>query len=100
MTQTGGIDKKTVIQKDFVWGIGPEALYQITWSTKQPDKIAVKNLIRLFNECFLPKRNTYHKCIDLLWMRQTETETPPKGFWRRQIEIQGISAKNDSFRNL
>ena len=26
----------------------------------EPDKIAVKDLIRLFNEYFLPERNTYH----------------------------------------
>ena len=26
----------------------------------EPDKVAIKDPIRLFNESFLPKRNTYH----------------------------------------
>ena len=30
MTQTDGATKENQIQDDFVWGIGPEALYQMT----------------------------------------------------------------------
>ena len=62
MTQTGWSGKETEIQEDFIWGIGPEALYQMTRAEykTEPDKIAVKDLIRLFNEYFLPERNTYH----------------------------------------
>ena len=65
----------------------------------EPDKIAVKDLIRLFNEYFLPKRNTYHNRGELFWTRQTESETP-EDFWRRLIEIEkecafeGITAED------
>ena len=50
MTQTGWSGKETEIQEDFIWGIGPEALYQMTRAEykTEPDKIAVKDLIRLF----------------------------------------------------
>ena len=30
MTQTGWAEKEAEIQEDFIWGIGPEALYQMT----------------------------------------------------------------------
>ena len=62
MTQTDWATKESRIPDDFVWGIGPEALYQMTrveYKT-EPDEIAIKELIRFFNEYFLPKRNTYH----------------------------------------
>ena len=65
----------------------------------EPDKIAVKDLIRLFNEYFLPKWNTYHNRGELFWTRQTESETP-EDFWRRLIEIEkerafeGITAED------
>ena len=52
-----------------------------------PHKTAVKDLIRLFNEHFLPKKNTYHTRRELFWTRQTETETP-EDVWRRLIEIE------------
>ena len=60
ITQTGWSGKEADIQGAFIWGIGPEALYQMTRAEykTEPDKIAVKDLIRLFNESFLPKRNT------------------------------------------
>ena len=64
-----------------------------------PDKIAVKDLIRLFNEYFLPKRNTYHNRREFFWSKQTESETP-EDFWRRLIEIEkectfeGITAED------
>ena len=47
----------------------------------------MKDLIRLFNEYFLPKRNSYHNREEFFWTKQTETETP-EGFWRRLIEIE------------
>ena len=80
--------KKSQIQDDFLWGIGPEALYQMTRaeSKSEPDKIAIKKLIRLFNEYFLPKRNTYHNRGEIFWTKQTEAETP-EDFGRRLIEI-------------
>ena len=65
----------------------------------EPDKIAVKDLIRLFNEYFLPKRTTYHNRGEFFWTRQTESETP-EDFWRRLIEIEkecafeGITAED------
>ena len=101
MTQTGWSGKETEIQEDFIWGIGPEALYQMTRAKykTEPDKIAVKDLIRLFNEYFLQKRNTYHNRGGLFWTRQTESETP-EDFWRRLIEIEkecafeGITAED------
>ena len=46
-----------------------------------------KELIRLFNEYFLPKRNTYHNRGEFFWTKQTEAETP-EDFWRRMIEIE------------
>ena len=52
----------------------------------EPDKIAIKDLIRLFNEYFLPKRPTYHNRGELFWPKQTETETPEDVWWRL-IEI-------------
>ena len=52
----------------------------------KPDKIAVKDLIRLFNEYVLPKRNTYHNRRECFWTTQTEPKTP-EDFWRRLIEI-------------
>ena len=89
MTQTSWSGKETDIQEDFIWGIGPEALYQITRAEykTEPDTIAVKDLIQLFNEYFLPKRNTYHNRGEFFWTKQTESETP-EDFWRRLIEIE------------
>ena len=74
MTQADWATKENQIQDDFVWGIGPEALYQMTRAEykTEPDKIAIKELIRLFNEYFLPKRNTYHNRRQFFWTKQTE----------------------------
>ena len=81
--------KEQLIQEDFIWGVGPEALYQITRAgyKTEPDSIKIKDLIRLFTEYNLPKRNTYHNCGDFFWAKQTEEETPEE-FWRRLIEIE------------
>ena len=65
----------------------------------EPDSIAVRDRIRLFNEYFLPKRNSYHNRGEFFWTKQTETETP-EDFWRRLIEIEkecafeGITAED------
>ena len=69
-------------------GISPEAIYQMTRAEykTEADKIAIKDLIRLFNEYNLPKRNTYHNCGEFFGTSQNETETP-EDFWRTLIEI-------------
>ena len=81
--------KEQLIQEDFIWGVGPEALYQISRVEykMEPDSIKIKDLIRLFPEYYLPKRNTYHNRGDFFWAKQTEEETPEE-FWRRLIEIE------------
>ena len=97
MTQNEWATKENQIQDDLVWGIGPEVLYQMTTVKikTDPDKIAIKDLIWLFNENFLPKRNTYHNRGDFFWTKQTKTETP-EDFWRRLIEIE----KECNFANI
>ena len=52
MMPTGWPGKKTEVQMDFIWGIVPEALHRITRAEYKTelDKIAIKDLIRLFNE--------------------------------------------------
>ena len=62
MTQNSWTGKETEIQEDFIWGIVPEALHQMTRAEykTEPYSIAMKDLIMLFNEYFLPKRNSYH----------------------------------------
>ena len=69
--------------------MGPEALYQITRAEykTEPDSIKIKDLIRLYTEHYLPKRNTYHNRGDFFWAKQSENETPEE-FWRRLIEIE------------
>ena len=81
--------KEQAVQEDFIWGLGPEALYQINRADykTEPDSIKVKDLIRLFIEFDMPKRNTYHNRGDFFWAKQTEDETP-EDFWRRLIEIE------------
>ena len=78
MTQTSWLEKLTEVQEDIIWGIGPEALYQMTREEHRTelDKIAIKDFIRLFNEYFLPKKNVYHNPGELFWTEQTGTKTP------------------------
>ena len=78
MTQKYWATKENQIQDDSVWGIGSEVLYQMTRAEykTEPDNIAIKELIRLINENFLPKRNTYHNRGDFFWTKQTESKTP------------------------
>ena len=45
----------------------------------------ILDLIRLFTEFYMPKRNTYHNRGVFFWAKQTEDETPEE-FWRRLIE--------------
>ena len=91
MKQNGWSEKEGEVQEDFkefIWGVGPEAIYQMTrveYSTEQ-DKI-VEDLIPLFNEYFLPKRNIYHKNRKYFRAKQTETEISEE-LWRRLIEIE------------
>ena len=89
VTDTVWTGKEQVIQEDFLWGGGPEALYQITRAEyeTEPDSIKVKDLIRLFAEFYMPKRNTYHNRGDFFWAKQTEEETPEE-LRRRLIEIE------------
>ena len=89
ITETNWTGKEQAVQEDFIWGVGPEALYQITRAEykTEPDSIKIKDLIRLFTEFYMPKRNTYHNRGDFFWAKQTEDETP-KEFWRRLIEIE------------
>ena len=101
ITQNGWTEKENEIQEDFIWGIGPEALYQMTRAEYKtdPDKIKIKDLIRLFHENFIPKRNTYHNRGKFFRTRQSETGTP-EAFWRRLIEtekecaFEGITAED------
>ena len=81
--------KRTINSRRFPVGVGPEALYQITRAEykSKPDSIKVKDLIRLFTEFYMPKRNTYHSRGDFFWAKQTEEETPEE-FWRQLIEIE------------
>ena len=107
ITQHHCATKANQTQDDFLWGIGQKALYQMTRAEYKtvPDKIAIKYLFRLFNEYFLPKRNTYHNRREFFWPKQTETETP-EDFWRRLIEIEkecnfeNITAEDYSSQNL
>ena len=57
-----------------IWGVGPGALYQITRAEykTEPDSIKIKDLIRLYTEHYLPKRNTYYNRGDFFWAKQSE----------------------------
>ena len=76
ITETGWTGKEATTQEDFIWGVGPEALYQITRAEykTEPDSIKIKDLIRLYTEHYLPKRNTYNR--DFFWVKDSENETP------------------------
>ena len=78
ITESGWSGKEKLVQEDFIWGVGREALYQITRAEykTEPDSIKTKDLIRLFTEYYLPKRNTYYNRRDFFWAKQTEEESP------------------------
>ena len=61
MTNSGWSGKEQLVQEDFIWGVGPETLYQIARGEykAEPESIKIEHLIRLFTEYYLPKRNTY-----------------------------------------
>ena len=88
ITDSGWGVKEQTIQEDFIWGVGTEALFQINRAEYKtdPDSIKLKDLIRLYTEYYLPKRNTYHNRGDFFWAKQSEDETP-EDFWGRLIEI-------------
>ena len=88
VTDTECTGKEQIIQ-DFLRGVGPEALYQINRAEykTEPDSIKVKDVIRLFTEFYMPKRNTYHNRGDFFWAIQTQEETPEE-IWRRLTEIE------------
>ena len=66
--------KEQIVQEDFIWGVGPEALYQTTRAEykTEPDSIKILDLIRLFTEFYMPKQNTYHNRGDFFWAKQTD----------------------------
>ena len=74
VTGSGWSGKEKLIQEDFIWGVGPEALYHTTRAEYKTelDIIKIQDLIRLFTEYYLPKRNTYHNRGDFFWAKQTE----------------------------
>ena len=88
ITETGWTGKAATIQEDFIWEVRPEALHQITRAEykTEPDSIKIKDLIRLYTEHYLKKRNTYHN-RDFFWVKESENETSEE-FWRRIIEIE------------
>ena len=88
ITDSGWTGKEAAIQEEFIWGVRPEALYQIFRAEykTEPGCIKTKDLVRLSTEHYLPKRKTYHNRGDFLLAKQYEDETL-EAFWRRLIEI-------------
>ena len=79
ITDTEWTGKETTVQEEFTWGVGPEAFYLITRAEHktEPDSIK-KDLIRLYTEHYLPKRNIYHNrggCHNFFWAKASENET-------------------------
>ena len=85
ITETERTGKETAVQEDFIRGVGPEALYQIIRAEykMEPDSTKIKDLIRLYTEHYLSKRNTYHNRGDFFWAKQSEIETPEE--FRRRL---------------
>ena len=54
ITDSGWGAKEQAIQEDFIWGVGPEALFQITRAEYKtdPDSNEIKDLIRLYTEYY------------------------------------------------
>ena len=77
VTDTGCTEKEQLIQEDFIWGVGPEALYQITRADfkTEPDSIKLKELIKLFTE-----------------------EGRPEEFWRKRMKKKA-TAKQFQLKN-
>ena len=72
ITDSGRTGKETTVQEDFLWLVGPEALHQITRAEykAEPDSINLKDLIWLYIEHYLPKRNKCHSRRNFLWAMQ------------------------------
>ena len=89
ITETGWTEKEATIQEDFIWGVGPGALYHITRAEykTEPGSMKRKDLIWLYNEHYIPKRNKCHNRGDFFWAKQSENEIAEE-FWRRLIEIE------------
>ena len=81
--------KETAIKEGFSWGVGPEALYQITRAEykTEPDSIKIKDLFLLYTKHYPPEPNTFHVRGDFFWTKQSEDETPEE-IWRRLIEFE------------
>ena len=57
---TNWFGKEQTVQEDFIWGVGPEALYQITRAEykTEPDSIKILDLIQLFTEFYICRNET------------------------------------------
>ena len=68
--------------------MGPEENHRITRDEykTEPDSMNIKDLIRLFTEYYMPKRNTCQE-LDFFWAKQTEDESL-EIFWRILVEIE------------
>ena len=95
ITNSGWAGKKQAKQEDFICGVEPEVLVQIIRAEYKTDPYSkkIKDLIRLYTEYDLPKRNTYHNREDFFWVKQSEEQTP-EDFCRRLIEIEKESNFN------
>ena len=103
---SGWTGREKAIQEDFIWGVGPEALYQITRAEyrTEPDSIKIKDLIRLFTEYYRnatlttteevyfglnkPKiRHQMHFGEESLKSKKNaiSTQSPPKNCWYQYI---------------
>ena len=79
VTETGWTGKEKAIQEDFIWGVGPEALYQITRAEYKtdPDSIKIKDLIRIFLE-FTYRNATPTITEEISFERSREKKKHPK----------------------
>ena len=70
VTETGGPERTNTIQEEIIWGVGPEALYQIIIAEykTEPDSMK-KDLIRLFTKNYIAKHNTYNNREEFFWAK-------------------------------
>ena len=71
-------EKEPEIREDLNWGAGPSAIENITkveFNT-DPNTINTERLLQLFEDYYMPKRNTYQSRGDFFWAKQEENETP------------------------
>ena len=83
MTDSGWSAKEQAIQEDFLLGVGPEALYQITRAEykTEPDSIKVKDLIRLSTEFYMPKK-THTIIVEI----SSERNKQKRKHWKTSID--------------